>query len=48
MRRTLLAGLAAGAAGPTALNVVSYLDMLVRADSPPASRTGSCARAWVA
>jgi hypothetical protein len=37
MRRTLLTGLAAGAAGTTALNVVSYLDMLVRAR--PASTT---------
>ena len=37
MRRTLLAGLAAGAAGTTALNAVSYLDMLGRAR--PASTT---------
>jgi hypothetical protein len=37
MRRTLLAGLAAGAAGTTALNVVSYLDMVLRAR--PASTT---------
>jgi hypothetical protein len=37
MTRTLLAGLAAGAAGTTALNLVSYLDMLVRAR--PASTT---------
>jgi len=37
MRRTLLAGLAAGAAGTTALNTVSHLDMLVCAR--PASTT---------
>ncbi|HEY4421498.1 MAG TPA: hypothetical protein VGN22_18370 [Pseudonocardia sp.] len=37
MRRTLLAGLAAGAAGTTALDAVSYLDMLQRAR--PASTT---------
>ncbi|WP_433285609.1 hypothetical protein ACQPZQ_28150 [Pseudonocardia sp. CA-142604] len=37
MRRTLLAGLAAGAAGTAALDAVSYLDMLLRAR--PASTT---------
>ena len=31
MNRSLLAGLAAGAAGTTALNLVTYLDMVVRA-----------------
>ncbi|HYH30970.1 MAG TPA: hypothetical protein VD903_11345 [Pseudonocardia sp.] len=35
--RSLLAGLAAGAAGTTALNLVTYLDMVVRAR--PASTT---------
>jgi hypothetical protein len=37
MNRSLLAGLAAGAAGTTALNVATYLDMVVRAR--PASST---------
>jgi hypothetical protein len=37
MNRSLLAGLAAGAAGTTALNLVTYLDMVVRAR--PASST---------
>ncbi|MEN3300379.1 hypothetical protein [Pseudonocardia sp.] len=37
MRRQLLRGAAAGAAGTTALNAVTYLDMLVRAR--PASTT---------
>ncbi len=37
MRRALLAGLAAGAAGTTVLNTVTYLDMLLRAR--PASST---------
>jgi hypothetical protein len=37
MRRALLAGLAAGAAGTSVLNAVTYLDMLVRAR--PASGT---------
>ncbi len=37
MRRELLTGIAAGAAGTTALNAVTYLDMVVRAR--PASST---------
>jgi hypothetical protein len=37
MNRSLLAGLAAGAAGTTALNLVTYLDMVARAR--PASST---------
>ncbi|MFN2496811.1 MAG: hypothetical protein ABR608_13025, partial [Pseudonocardiaceae bacterium] len=37
MRRELLWGAAAGAAGTTALNAVTYLDMLLRAR--PASST---------
>jgi xanthosine utilization system XapX-like protein len=37
MRRDVLAGIAAGAAGTTALNAVTYLDMVVRAR--PASST---------
>jgi len=37
MRRELLAGLAAGAAGTTALNAVTYLDMAIR--GRPASTT---------
>jgi hypothetical protein len=37
MTRSLLAGLAAGAAGTAALNLVTYLDMVVRAR--PASST---------
>ncbi|GAA5138718.1 hypothetical protein [Pseudonocardia adelaidensis] len=37
MTRSFLAGLAAGAAGTTALNLVTYLDMVVRAR--PASTT---------
>lgn len=37
MRRDLLAGMAAGAAGTTALNAVTYLDMVARAR--PASST---------
>ncbi len=36
MRRELLAGIAAGAAGTTALNAVTYLDMVARA-RPPSS-----------
>jgi hypothetical protein len=36
MTRSLLAGLAAGAAGTTALNLVTYLDVVVRA-RPPSS-----------
>jgi drug/metabolite transporter (DMT)-like permease len=37
MRRDVIAGIAAGAAGTTALNAVTYLDMVVRAR--PASST---------
>lgn len=39
MNRNVFAGLAAGAAGTTALNTVTYLDMVVRAR--PASGAGA-------